>query len=294
MESRHQGAVPDFFALESGFNVTRAEDSPLGEAATASDSNRSSVKDHFYDDAQVLQDIQREQMLKQSRANLQITKTLSFTDFDDPNQLELVDDVQDDLCANFGQQQQDRNHSSDDTITESRLEEQSHFSLSVHDDIDVFLSPTEFRKVDEITDGLYRRSPLSSPRSSNPMVNDNIQVACLDAEADNENDDIMDGGSDSYWTQNGLGNVWQMPHPEDTVTLNEDFTQTEHFSNEAEDTAKLPLISREGLRKQKTSRRGGYQQNRVRKNNHQVDYLRRIYAETGGKLDRKQRKRIVK
>ena len=61
--------------------------------------------------------------------------------------------------------------------------------------------------------------------------------------------DIMDGGSDSYWSQNVPGNVWQMPYPEDTVTLNEDFTQTEQFSNEAEETAKLPLISREGLRK---------------------------------------------
>jgi len=58
------------------------------------------------------------------------------------------------------------------------------------------------------------------------------------------------------------------------------------------DTERLPLISREGLRRS-ASRRGGYQQNRVRKSDNQVGFLKKMYEETGGKLDRRQRKRIT-
>ena len=86
-------------------------------------------------------------MLKGNRASLQITKTLSFNDFDDPHQLDLVngvDEDRDDLCANYVPQ--DRN-SSHETITESQLEEQS-FQMSMQNDIDVFLTPPEFRKLE--------------------------------------------------------------------------------------------------------------------------------------------------
>lgn len=53
MESRQQRAVPDFAALESGIPTQRIEGPSLVEEDAASD-HRSSVKDHFYDDAQVL------------------------------------------------------------------------------------------------------------------------------------------------------------------------------------------------------------------------------------------------
>lgn len=69
MESRQQRAVPDFAALESGIPTQRIEGPSLVEEDAASD-HRSSVKDHFYDDAQVLQDIQRDEMLKGDRASL--------------------------------------------------------------------------------------------------------------------------------------------------------------------------------------------------------------------------------
>ena len=228
----------------------------------------------------MLQDIQRDEMLKGDRASLQITKTLSFNDFDDPHQLDLVngvDEDRDDLCSNFVQP--DRN-SSDETITESQLEEQSNYSLSMQNDIDVFLTPPEFRKLDSEghpSNQFFRHSPASSPENTHTLANENVH---------DEPDDAMDG-SESYWEQNAAGKMWQVPYLDDSVTLNDDFTQTEHYSNDAEEADKLPLISREGQRKNRTSRRGGYQQNRVRKNNNQVDYLRRIYAETGGKLDRK-------
>ena len=76
--------------------------------------------------------------------------------------------------------------------------------------------------------------------------------------------------------------------------INEDSVNMELTEfDDSEGTERLPLISREGFRQHK-SRRGGYQQNRIRKSNRQVDYLKRIYKETGGKLDRKQRKRAVK
>ena len=65
-------------------------------------------------------------------------------------------------------------------------------------------------------------------------------------------------------------------------------------ANDEDVTEGLPVISREGLRQQQKSRRGGYQQNRVRKSGTQVDLLKQMYDETGGKLDRKQRKRICK
>jgi len=56
----------------------------------------------------------------------------------------------------------------------------------------------------------------------------------------------------------------------------------------------LPLFSRQSLRKMHRHSRGGYQENRVRKSHEQVAYLRRLYAETGGKFDRNQRKRAMR
>ena len=58
--------------------------------------------------------------------------------------------------------------------------------------------------------------------------------------------------------------------------------------------SRLPLISREGLRKSYSSRTSILVPDRLRKSTGQVDYLRSLYSQTGGKLDRKQRKRAIK
>ena len=58
-------------------------------------------------------------------------------------------------------------------------------------------------------------------------------------------------------------------------------------------SSKLPVISREGMRKQRT-RTSILVPDRLRKSTKQVDYLRSLYSQTGGKLDRKQRKRAMK
>jgi len=49
----------------------------------------------------------------------------------------------------------------------------------------------------------------------------------------------------------------------------------------------LPVSVSPGPRKMFPHRRGGYQLDRVRKDHTQVKYLRQLYAETGGKLDRR-------
>mmetsp|Transcript_7013 Transcript_7013/g.8445 ORF Transcript_7013/g.8445 Transcript_7013/m.8445 type:complete len:129 (-) Transcript_7013:586-972(-) len=127
--------------------------------------------------------------------------------------------------------QQDRN-SSDDTITESQQEEQSHFSLSVQNDIDVFLSssPPEFRMIDpDSAEKMLRKSrhsPISSPESS--LVDESAPLGDT---------------TYSYWEQNSSS--LYRPGPEETGLL-EDTVENEQGSNEAE---KLPLISRAGMRK---------------------------------------------
>ena len=59
-----------------------------------------------------------------------------------------------------------------------------------------------------------------------------------------------------------------------------------------EGTNYQPLISREGMRKYRSYRDAAA--DRLRKNNNQVSYLTRLYVETGGKVDRKLRKRAIK
>ena len=63
-------------------------------------------------------------------------------------------------------------------------------------------------------------------------------------------------------------------------------------SDELEGTqCQLPLISREGMRKNRSSR---FAPDRLRKDSKQVSFLTRLYQLTGGKLDRKQRKLAIK
>ena len=109
-----------------------------------------------------------------------------------------VDEDRDDLCSNFVQP--DRN-SSDETITESQLEEQSNYSLSMPNDIDVFLTPPEFRKLDSEgapSNQFFRHSPVSSPENTHTLANENLHE---------EPDDAMDG-SESYWEHNAGGKMW--------------------------------------------------------------------------------------
>ena len=103
------------------------------------------------------------------------------------------------------------------------------------------------------------------------------------------------GGDEFTETESDWPTNFNLPS-NDEDTENNATIEAHHLgANDDEDaTERLPVISREGLRQQQKSRRGGYQQNRVRKSGSQVDLLKQMYDETGGKLDRKQRKRICK
>lgn len=81
-----------------------------------------------------------------------------------------------------------------------------------------------------------------------------------------------------------------------TAALNSTYPDAtfQHSKAEAETTHDhYNLVCRDGTVK-KLHRRGGYQADRLRKSSDQITYLKRIYAETGGKLDRKQRKLVEK
>ena len=74
----------------------------------------------------------------------------------------------------------------------------------------------------------------------------------------------------------------------------DDSCATSNLMLDEDEGTRLPLISREGLRKSYSSRTSILVPDRLRKSTGQVDYLRSLYNQTGGKLDRKQRKRAIK
>lgn len=89
---------------------------------------------------------------------------------------------------------------------------------------------------------------------------------------------------DSYLSESNVDTEsWFYP---DTHTNMTPKVSSGSFEPEEDTLEQLPLVSREGLRKMHKHSRGGYQQNRVRKSRDQVSYLRRMYVETGGRVDR--------
>ncbi len=78
-----------------------------------------------------------------------------------------------------------------------------------------------------------------------------------------------------------------------TQTQFNDCTSQSILMLEEDEGSRLPLISREGLRMQHT-RSSIFAKDRLRKSSLQVDYLKDLFNKTGGKLDRKQRKRAMK
>ena len=73
-------------------------------------------------------------------------------------------------------------------------------------------------------------------------------------------------------------------------------SETQQLSANEVSHEKLPIISREGMRKSRSHHYMG-QADRLRKSGDQVSYLMRLYQQSqahGGKVDRKQRKHAIK
>jgi len=104
-------------------------------------------------------------------------------------------------------------------------------------------------------------------------------------------------GQDSDWYDGRRNDVendlsFTVTFSEPTSKFSElNMSTVTHNKGEFEETHdQLPLISREGLRKKRSSMS---MKDRMRKNRTQVSYLTRVYQLTGGKLDRRQRKRAM-
>lgn len=158
----------------------------------------------------------------------------------------------------------------DDFICSHELKEENSadVTISIYTEIDHFLLDRSVGS--EKARHQHLSSSFNSNFGSKEMVSPPVSVAI--SEQSSMRDATSEfGGPEMTEVNTEIMDASRVPNPMD------------------ESTYRLPIISREGLR-----RAGRRAPDRIRKSNYQVEYLKRLYAKHGIKVDRKVRNRAIK